>query len=110
MPIPPSASWRRAKQAAEAMLNSTGTDAAPLPLLPDARKAKRKLEQVADAVFIDGQLSRGERKLLSRYATHFELSAADVKLIVRETRPGFTRRHALRRVERYVRQGGRSGR
>ncbi len=58
----------------------------PLPVPRDAREARAQLEQIACALFLDGRLTRAERGLLRRYASRFDLSAADVKLIERETR------------------------
>jgi hypothetical protein len=75
-----------AKGEADLMLSSADQAEVPLPIPRDGQQAKLQLEQVAYAAMIDGQLSRGERKLLSRYATHYGLSAADVKHVVNDTR------------------------
>ncbi|MCA9111940.1 MAG: hypothetical protein KDA52_18445, partial [Planctomycetaceae bacterium] len=70
---------------ADLMLSNARTIDVPLPIPKNGQEAKLQLEQVAYATLIDGRLTRAEKKLLSRYATHFDLSAADVKLVVRDT-------------------------
>ncbi|MCA9078730.1 MAG: hypothetical protein KDA93_27145, partial [Planctomycetaceae bacterium] len=70
---------------ADLMLSNARTIDVPLPIPENGQEAKLQLEQVAYATLIDGRLTRAEKKLLSRYATHFDLSAADVKLVVRDT-------------------------
>ena len=71
---------------ADLMLTNADDADVPLPVPADGQEALRQLEQVAYATLIDGQLTRAERQLLSRYGAHFDLSAADVKLVVRQTR------------------------
>jgi hypothetical protein len=75
-----------AEAEAELMLTNADYLDTPLPIPENGQEARRQLEQVALATLIDGRLTRNEQRLLKRYAQHFDLSAADVKLVIRETR------------------------
>lgn len=86
-----------AQKQADLMLENADFADTPLPVPANGQQARRQLEQVAVATLVDGRLSRGEKKLLSRYGTHFDLAPADVKLVLRQTQ---ARLYRLAREER----------
>lgn len=75
-----------AESQANLMLQNADYLDVDLPLPESGEDALRQMRQVAYATLVDGHLSRGEKKLLARYGKHFELSAADIKLVLRQTR------------------------
>lgn len=71
---------------ADLMLQNADYLDTDLPIPESGPDALNQLRQVAMATLLDGRLTRAEKALLTRYAKHFEISAADVKLVVKQVR------------------------
>ena len=80
------------EQQVQLIIDSAHTTQAVVPTTKTSRTAVQQLEQLVHAVLADGQISRRERKLLSRYAERVDLSVADVKMAIsRERRTAYAR-------------------
>ncbi|REJ90191.1 MAG: TerB family tellurite resistance protein, partial [Planctomycetota bacterium] len=82
------------------VIDSAQTTQAVVPTPKNPRQAVQHLEQLVHAVLADGQISRRERKLLSRYAEKVDLSVADVKMAISKER-----RSAYARARRQIKAG-----
>lgn len=57
-----------------------------IPVPDNPQQARSNLDQLIQAVLVDGQISREEIRLVNEYAQRINLSAADVKLAVNRER------------------------
>ena len=68
------------------IIQQTSTERANIPTPETSSQAQQHLRQLIHAVLADGQISRPERKMLSRYAEHVGLATADVRLAIANER------------------------
>jgi uncharacterized tellurite resistance protein B-like protein len=70
----------------ELAIRSARTSQAELPVPQDTQQALRHLEQLVHAVLADGQITSGEKKFLAQYAQRYDLTVADVRMVISRER------------------------